>query len=247
MQKELQLIGLGKIEAAVYESLVQHGPCRAGVLIAKLDIHRNLVYQALDKLVLKGLATKVSEKGVWSFQITDPSALLSNFRMQERSLSSIVQKIAVARSKGDQQIVVYEGVESYRNYWISSLERIPSGTTDYIIGGSVEASRWKDLMGSWYAQYDALRKQKKIVWKSIQFAMGDAEWQELRENPRLTEYRILPRTFEHIGNVNVIHDTIILHTWGDSPRIIEIRDPSLVQMFMGLFNVLWEMSEPVVS
>ncbi len=93
MIKELEHIGMGKNEAAVYEALVEHGPCKAGLLVVKLDIHRNLIYQSLDKLVLKGFATKVMVKGVATFQITDPHSLLSSFRQQESILSVLVEQI----------------------------------------------------------------------------------------------------------------------------------------------------------
>ncbi len=53
----------------------------------------------------------------------------------------------------------------------------------------------------------------------------------LKDHPELTEYRLFERNADHVGNVNIIHDTVILHTWVGVPRIIEIRDPLLVTMF----------------
>ena len=67
----------------------------------------------------------------------------------------------------------------------------------------------------------------------------------LEARPELTEYRIIPRSVKHVGNVNIIHDTIILHTWANPPRIIEIRDPLLVSMFKNYFEILWEVGRPV--
>ena len=93
MIKELQLIGLGKNEATIYEALVKYGPCKAGVLIAKLDIHRNLVYQSLEKLIREGYVTKVSTNGVWIFHITDPHSLLGNMRQKESMVTQIIKEI----------------------------------------------------------------------------------------------------------------------------------------------------------
>ncbi len=245
LHKELQVVGLGKNEAVVYEALISHAPCRAGLLITKLDVHRNLIYQSLEKLIQKGFVTKVKERGVWTFHITDPHALLSAFRRQESVLSTIIEQVNLHRSKTEQQIVVYEGEESYRNYWISSLERVPVGTVDYILGGSIEVSNWVKLMGKDYKKYDELRAKKKIVWKTIQFAMTENEWEMLESRSELTECRIIPKNIKHIGNVNIIHDTIILHTWASPPRIIEIRDPLLVSLFKNYFEILWKVAKPV--
>lgn len=242
---ELQILGLGKNESAVYEALVEAGPCRAGALITKLDIHRNLIYQSLEKLVIRGFATKVKVRGVWTFQITDPHSLLSAFRMKERVLSTIIEQINTHRSKSEQQIVVYEGVESYRNFWISSLERVPVGTIDYVLGGSIDVSGWVRFMGSDYERYNELRKKKKIVWKTIHFnILTDTDREVLEENKDLTEYRVIPRNIKQDGNVNVIHDTVILHTWEQPPRVIEIRDKLLVAMFKNYFDILWDIASP---
>jgi len=245
LHNELHIIGLGKNESAVYEALVESGPCRAGVLIAKLNIHRNLIYQSLEKLVLRGFATKVKIRGVWTFQITDPHSLLSAFRQKENVLSSIIEQINTYRSKSEQQIVVYEGIESYRNYWITSLERFPVGTIDYVLGGSVDLSGWVEFMGPAYAKYDEIRKEKKITWKTIHFnELADTDKAVLEVHPDLTEYRTIPRNIRQSGNVNIIHDTITLHTWENPPRIIEIRDLLLVAIFKSYFDILWEIAIP---
>jgi sugar-specific transcriptional regulator TrmB len=245
LHKELQVVGLGKNEALVYEALISHAPCKAGLLITKLDIHRNLIYQSLEKLIHKGFVTKVKVRGVWTFHITDPQALLSAFRRQESVLSTIIEQVNLHRSKSEQQIVIYEGEESYRNYWISSLERVPVGTVDYVLGGSIEVSNWMEIMGSEYKRYDELRTKKKISWKIIQFEMTDKEWDMLETRPELTEYRIINNDTPHVGNVNIIHDTIILQTWMNPPRIIEIRDPLLVTMFKSYFDILWGVAQPL--
>ncbi|NTU67114.1 MAG: hypothetical protein HGB08_04300 [Candidatus Moranbacteria bacterium] len=244
MQKELQLIGMHKNEAKVYEALVKFGPCRAGVLINKLDIHRNLVYQSLDKLILGGYATKVIKKGVWTFQITDPNSLLSSVRQRETVVEGIIKEIQTNQHKSFQQIVVYEGVESYRNYWLSSLERFPEGTVDYTVG-SPAISDWIDIMGPAYEKYNKLRLKKKIKWKTILFQVAESEMESLKRFPDLIEYRLWPREGELLGNFNVIHDTIILHVFTSPVRIIEIRDPTLVLVFKNYFDMMWEKAEPV--
>ncbi len=244
MIKELQAIGLGKNEALVYEALAKFGPCRAGILIAKLDVHRNLIYQSLEKLVLRGFATKVVIRGVWNFQITDPNSLLSFFKQKENILKEVVKEIQTYQHKAVQQIVVYEGIESYRNFWISSLERIPERTIDYAVGAPTNKV-WIGLLGKFYKRYLELRLEKKIKWKTIHFKITDSEIEMLKKYPELTEYRLWSRDMECIGNFNIIYDTIILHTIADPPRIIEIRDDNLVMIFKNYFDMMWEKAEPV--
>jgi sugar-specific transcriptional regulator TrmB len=244
MIKELQTIGLTKNQALVYEGLVENGPCRAGVLINKLDIHRNLVYDCLEKLIKKGFAYKVDKSKVWEFHITEPGHLLTALRRQEGAISNIVEQIQTHYHKSNQQFVVYEGIESYRQYWLGSIERVPEGTTDYCLGAPTNLE-WEHIIGSKiYHQYMKRRVERKIKWQTLHFKITESELSLLRQYPDLTEYRLWPRDVKCKGNFNIIHDTIMLHTF-DPLRIIEIRDTIMVEVFKNYFDMMWEKSEPV--
>ncbi len=245
MLEQLQAIGLTRNESLVYDMLVQHGPCKAGLLITKLDIHRNAIYEALDALVRKGFATKIKARGVWLFQITEPDSLLTALKRKEQLTNEVIGEIKLLRQQTDQQITVYEGVDSFRAYWISSLERFPEGTIDYTVGVPFH-DLWEKALGpKVLQQYMDLRVKKKIVWKTIHFEITDTERELLKKYPDLTEYRVWPKKFSLMGNFNVVHDTVILQTLNHLPRIIEIRDKDLVEVFKGYFDAMWEQAMPV--
>lgn len=158
MIKELQAIGLSKNESKVYEALVKYGPVKAGELIVKLDMHRNLVYQSLDSLVHKAFATKVMQRGVAVYQITDPESLLTSIRRKEEIFRDVLSEIQSYHNQASNQITVYEGPESYRHFWISSIGRAPEGTVDHVAGAGLP--NWYDIMGE-----RALKKYFKIAKK----------------------------------------------------------------------------------
>lgn len=247
MINELQTLGFSKNEAVVYEALVLTGLCKAGQLIAKLDIHRNIVYEALESLIRKGYATKINKRGVWWFQITEPDSLLTMLRGKQQVAEAVIKQVRLQRQQVDQQITVYEGVDSYRSYWISSLHRFPEGTIDYCLGVPSYAI-WETLLGpDILKQYIELRVKKKIVWKTIHFKVTEIEKGILKEYPDLTEYRLWEKGFTPIGNFNVIHDTVILQVMDPvHPRIIEIRDRDMVTLFKQHFDAIWDEAIPVL-
>jgi len=245
MIQELQVLGLSKNESEVYEALVKSGQCKAGHLIAKLDVHRNIIYEALESLIRKGFATKISKRGVWWFQITEPDSIHTMLKRREQVAAEVIKEIKLYRQQVEQQITVYEGVDSYRAYWISSLERFPEGTVDYTLGG-LDITQWYKLMGETALQkYMEIRAKKRIVWKTIQFEITEHDRDMLRKYPEFTEYRLWKKDMAQIGNFNVIHDTVILHVMTESPRIIEIRDKDMVVIFKNIFDAIWEEATPV--
>jgi hypothetical protein len=246
MQKELQLLGLTSNEASVYEALVQEGPCKAGLLINKLDLHRTLIYRALDSLVLNGHVTKIVKNGVWHFQISDPQSFLISMNRQEVVLSELMKTINERQHRASSQIVVYEGLGSYRNYWMRSIERFPDGTVDYIAGGEIEL--WTTHMGKLKEEYLKRVRQKKMSWKSLYLdPLSEHERKLLAQANVPTECRVWPRPDAHFfGNFNVLGDTVILQTPSQKmPRIIEMRDPALVKMFKAMFDLMWAEAKPV--
>jgi len=246
MREELQVLGLTRNESEVYEALVKSGLTKAGHLIARLDVHRNIVYEALESLIRKGFVTKISKRDVWWFQITEPDSILTMLKRREQIAEGVIKEIKQARQQIEQQITVYEGIDSYRAYWISSLERFPEGTVDYCLGVPRNA-KWESLMGaSALKQYREVRRRKKIIWKTILFKVEDVHKEHLEGFPDTTEYRYWPKDFDPIGNFNVIHDTVILQAMTDNPRIIEIRDKDMVTVFKNYFDAVWSEAKPVV-
>ena len=247
MREELQVLGMTKNEAEVYEQLVKSGQTKAGHLIARLDIHRNIVYESLESLIRKGFVTKIEKRGVWHFQITEPDSILTMLKRREQIAENVIKEIKKTRQQIEQQITVYEGIDSYRAYWLAAWERMPDGDTDYCLGVPSQGL-WKQLLGpAAFKELMDLRRRKKIQWKTVLTNINQDEESKLyQEAPELTEYRLWEQPFEPIGNFNVIHDTVILQIMKeDAQRIIEIRDPDMVTVFRDYFDAIWNAAKPI--
>ncbi len=244
MLKELQLLGLSEHEAAVYEALVELGDTKAGAVIARLDIHRNIIYRALDELVKNGYVTRIIRNGVWHFHVADPSSFLVSVKRKEDIVSAIAKQIAEQQSRASSQIVVYEGIPSYRNYWLESMNRVPVGTVDYVAGGVL--TLWSKLMGSAKEEYLKRALKKKVSWHQLYFSPPSTEeLRLLRAAPVTSVSRVCTeKPMNFYGNFNVIDDTVIIHTLSlDNPKIIEMRDATLAKMFLGIFTLMWDKAD----
>ncbi|MEK7531305.1 MAG: helix-turn-helix domain-containing protein [Patescibacteria group bacterium] len=245
MQKELQLLGLTENEAIVYEALVSLGPCKAGALIARLDLHRTIIYRCLESMSTNGFITKIVQNGVWHFQIADPQSFLISSQRKEIILAELSKIISERQERVSSQIVVYEGVASYRNYWLHSVERLPDETVDYIAGGDME--RWSEIMGKYEKEYLRAIKKKRMSWRSLHFKpLTSIEIKKLSGAGIPTECRVWePVDQNFFGNFNVLGDTVILHTPSENPKIIEMRDRAQVKMFQSFFDLMWVHAKPV--
>src|SRR3989344_3115116 len=90
MDKQLlQEIGLTNTEIKVYLSLLSIGVTSAGKIVEDTGIYRKNIYDALNKLIEKGLVTYVIENKIRYFQPKNPDNLL---RYLEEKKNKITEK-----------------------------------------------------------------------------------------------------------------------------------------------------------
>src|SRR3989344_6425013 len=82
----LQEIGLAPSEIAVYTALLKTGSAKVGVLIREVSLHRSRVYEAINRLIGKGLVSYVIKNNIKFFEATDPERLLSYIEEQKEKL-----------------------------------------------------------------------------------------------------------------------------------------------------------------
>lgn len=238
-------INLSENEAKVYTSLIELGQTSAGDIIKQTRLHRSVVYETLDKLINKKLAFKITKKKIAYFQSTDPNTLLEKARQQQKIAQELIpelKKLGIAKMP---EINIYEGVESYRKFWIETTKKMPVGSIDYVAGSI--GNKWLEYMGKDKDLYDELRIKRKIKWKMIIFEKNEAEIELAKKHPKLYEYRLIERNnIDFSGNFNIFNDDVLILLSATEPMIIEIRNKNLVKTFKNIFDILWESGKQIV-
>ncbi|MFC1615270.1 TrmB family transcriptional regulator [Patescibacteria group bacterium] len=241
---KLKQINLSENEAKVYTSLVGLGQTSAGNIIKQTHLHRSVVYETLEKLINKKLVFKIAKKKIAYYQITDPNVLLERVNEQQKIVQELVPELKKLGISKLPEIKIYEGVESYRKFWLNITKKMPVGSTDYIAGSI--GKKWQEYMGDSLEEYMRLKVKRKIKWKMIIFTKDDFEIDLIKKDPKLNEYRIINKENVGYGNFNIFDDkkTLILNS-ADEPMIIEIKNANLVNVFKNIFDLLWDMGKKV--
>ena len=100
IEDKLDSLGLSKNETTIYLSLLRKKNARAGELIIITKLHRNLVYQALEKLIGRGLVAKIIQNGVFVFEAMHPSHLLEAIDRQRVIAEDIIQRLRTNNIRG---------------------------------------------------------------------------------------------------------------------------------------------------
>ncbi len=156
------------------------------------------------------------------------------FNQTDPEVRSFIADIA----RQDESIEVFRGIEQFQAYHIGLMKHLPENSVIYVAGAVGDA--WYAPMGEFYALYEKLRIQKKIIWKMVTYDQGEKDKQLLRDFPEFNQFREMPRNIQNPANYNVFGDTVITQIFGDEPTIIQIKNQDVADAYMRFFEELWE-------
>jgi|TARA_B100001971_G_scaffold138142_1_gene127632 sugar-specific transcriptional regulator TrmB len=238
MKEELKQLGLTDNEATVYLALLGLGSINAGKIIKKTKLHRNIVYDNLDKLIEKGLVSFVKIRNIKHFETTDSREIKEYIERQRRELidrEKIVNKILPEirkrrrKNKGESDATIYKGKKGLKTI----MDEMAGSKTEILILGS--GWRMKENMETYYEQWHLKAKKNKVKVRIL-----------LPINKR---GRVLsPLKVKYLPSNNVIVSTICIYEnkvlniiWEDELGILIISDKAS-QSYKEYFETLWKIS-----
>lgn len=237
MLQELTQIGLTKNEAKVYLVLIEIGSTKAGEIIKKTKLHRNIVYDNLEKLIEKGLVSFVTIKNIKQFEVTSPEELKEyvNKKKQEifneekvmKEILPQIEKLRVSSEK-KQEATIFKGKKGLKTV----LEEITKSKSELLVFGT----GWgmKEIMGSYYEQWHLKLKLNKIKCRILLPENKKGLFLKPFTEKYLSEKNIFPSTIAVYGNkvLNII--------WGEEPIAILITSEKASQSYKQFFDLLWK-------
>ncbi|MEK6938240.1 MAG: helix-turn-helix domain-containing protein [Nanoarchaeota archaeon] len=233
MFEKLQVLGLTKTEAKIYLALVDLGRAQAGILSRKTGIHRRSVYDALERLIEKGLVSFIKENDKRFYVAEDPKRLEELSQLQKNAIDELLPSLTVKFNelKGKQETRFYKGVEGIKTIF---EDQINEGKPVYIIGASRNAS---ETLKYYLPHYTSKRLKKKLklyliyAGKSRDFAVPYGET------------RYLPESYASPVSTNIYGDKVVIMVWSQEPVAILIKEKAVAQTYMHYFNLLWSMAQ----
>jgi sugar-specific transcriptional regulator TrmB len=234
MHEKLLHIGLTKTEAKIYLILLDITKSQAGVLSRKTGIHRRSIYDALDRLIKKGLVSYIMENDKRFYMAVDPKRVQEIIDAQKAEVDDIMPLLLskFQEHKGKQETLFYRGKEGVKTIF---EDQIRDGHDVYIIGASHHA---KELLKYYIPHYTNKRVKKKVKLHALY-----AGKKHKFEVP-LSSVRYLPDSFASLVSTNIWGDKAAIILWlPHDPVAILINQPDIAKTFKKYFDTLWSIAE----
>lgn len=249
MNTELyESLGLSPNEWKIYESLVEHGESSISQVAINAQIHRRNAYDAINRLIDKGLCFLIVSQKENRYNAVDPDKLKELLSEKEQALEAIMPdlKKKFTHREAPQEAYIYRGLEGQKNVWRDILR---VGQDSYFIGakgGWYEPKLDKGVRDAFFKE--ANRKKIKFIQlfdHEVQKQMPDFPHYFQGE----LKYRFLPKKYSTNSGVGIFGDYVVTYTGltigkvPDDVVFFILHSKGLAESYRTWFWYMWEQSE----
>lgn len=238
----LQELGLSPNEAKIYMALLTYGGSGASTISLRAKVHRRNAYDALQRLLQKGLVSEVFGRGETVFEPVEPGKLVE--LMQEKTLR-LEAALPTLRHlyhehRATEHAYTYKGIEGVKNYLRQALR---SGQDMFVLGGEGE---WLDPRLKTYTEWFLSEARKKKMQISTLF---EADILTIPGAPELlsTRYKIFPKEYDTQSTMHIFGDTVVTYTGTfpgkllDDVTVFVIQSPKLAESYRTWWKLVWDL------
>lgn len=237
-------IGLSPSEAKIYETLLSAKEIGVAEISLKAKVHRRNVYDALNRLVEKGLVFRIFQKGEHQFRAVTPDKLAEVLQEKSKKLSNILPELRnlYQATPLEEAAYTYKGLEGYKNY-LRDLARVAEDT--YFLGAK---GLWMTpgIDQQYLNDFHGAMKRKKRKYYTLY---------DNRVKDRLPgiisdvggEYKILPEKYITQGVTDIFGDYVVTFTsvdvgnFGEDGTIFVMIHPQLAETYRTWFQLIWDL------
>jgi len=235
--KFLEEAGLTTTEAKIYIMLLEQGASLAGTISRNTGIHRRSVYDAIERLIEKGLVSYIKTNNRKHFEAADPGRLLEIMKEKESNIRTIIPELELKKnlSKEKKETLFFRGRLALKTLFD---DQIKTGKEILIFGAAVQAP---DILKYYFPHFDKARVKKKINVKIIfdESARGN----EYVKKIPLAQVRFVPKEYASPAATNIYGDNIAIVHWSENPMAVLIREKGIADGYRNYFKLMWKIAK----
>lgn len=231
-ERAVEGAGLTRVEAKVYLTLLDLGSGLAGLITRKSGIQRRSVYDALERLIEKGLVSYIVTNNRRYYQAADPKRLIEITGEKTDKIKEVLPELELKfnMSREKQETTFFRGKQALKTVFD---DQINTRKEILIFGASTYAAQ---IVKYYFERYDRLRVTHNIFVRAV-FN------QKLRKKIPKAEIRYLPRQYRSHTATNVWGDKVAIILWTENPFAILINNKEIADSYRKYFELMWKIAK----
>ncbi|MFA6073669.1 MAG: helix-turn-helix domain-containing protein [Candidatus Woesearchaeota archaeon] len=247
-EKELlEEMGLTDSERITYLALLELGDTTRSNLVKNTNISGSKIYDVLERLRRKGLATIYIKNKVKHFKPQNPKQLINFLDDKQEKIMNQKNKVELLLpellrtfnlNKQDQEVELLIGLKSIRLFFNDQIEELKKGETNYVIGGTRGSD--EQHVVAFFRRVHILRENKGIKTKML-YNMGQKDTVKKQYNSK--EFKLSETKFiEHASavSINIHKNKTLIMIFGKEITGIKITSEEIAHSFKEYFDLMWK-------
>ena len=230
--EKLIKLGFTSTEAKIYLILLESNEAQAGLISKKSQINRTTTYDALERLLKKGLVTYTIQANKKVFKPTHPNKLLECLKEQEKTAEELIPELnrLYKSSKEKEEFNIYQGRKGIKSILQDILHY-----KEYVAFGS--SGRFLEIM-----RYDFLnfQKRKEELKVKSRIILKDSARKSKSVKRAYGSFKFIPEEYSAPTTTFVYGDYIAIIVWSEVPIATVIHSKEIAKSYLGYFELLWK-------
>ena len=233
-QEILQQAGLSDGESRVYLVLLKLGSSPVNKIKEETKLHRTTIYDFIEKLLNKGLASFVIKNGTRYYKAAHPDKLLDLIKEKEDNIRDILPDLVkLAQIKREEiNVEVYKGKEGFKTILNLVLKEKKE-----LLGIGIDESMFEAVFPFEIKQY--FRKEKLAGIKERRITFEGAKF--VYKQPNI-KYKYLPKEYFNPTPMFTFGDYTCVIIW-EPLTVISIKNENVADSYRKQFELLWKIAK----
>ncbi len=235
IKKILNKIGLSDNETKIYFTLLELGSSKAGKLSKESQINRTTTYDALKRLLEKGLINYVVKENRKWFEASSPERLIEYLKEKEEELEKIMPVLKKIHSapKEKHNVTLYYGYKGVKTVF---MDIIREGKDNDVFGDEGQLSKRRPAFSKYFTRWQDRKKIKTRLVSGLKTPETYSKG---------TTYKYLPLPALSPVATNIYGNKIAIIIWTEPPEAIIIENNASAESYRNYFEFLWDSAKSI--
>lgn len=241
IEEVLSQIGMTGNEIKVYLALLKSGQLSVNEIGSRSGLHRQVCYDALERLLEKGFATYAVQNSKKFFRALEPEKLLDYLDTKKELVKQALPELSriAMLPKEEIGIEVMKGKNVIKAILRDVVKSLGKKRGEVLMLG-VDEEKFEEEDRIAIMQY--INQMKKLKLKERLIAKQGAK--VYFEGPQ-SDYRLIKPEFFNPNPIYIYGEKIVQVIWGNPVTAVVITNKAVNDAYRKYFEMLWKQAKPL--
>ena len=236
VKEELKQLGMTDNEIEIYLTLLNKAEQSVNDIASKSGLHRQVCYDALERLLEKGFVSYVTKSNKKYFKPLAPRKIIDYLEEKKEGISAIMPELnrLFAQEREETEVEVIKGSNVIRTVY-NDIHRVLNERKGTLYAMGIDETKFLEFDEIAIRQHVLRMKKGRLREKLLSKESAASFF-----GGEQSEYRLIP---DYLFNPNPTHiygDNIAIIVWGNPMYGIIIRSKQVADANRKYFQILWE-------